>query len=464
MLSLRKRALLGSGLTAITVLAVGTYLLYALLGTIALSRFDNALKDRQTQLIIALNDAEGDPTRLSENIFDPAFRTPFSGRYWQITSPDGRVFTSDSMLKETLNIPGGLVEGPLFRDVIEMGSEPVRSVHQSVKLSDGSKWGITVAEARKSLTIEQAATQRSLLLAFALLALLVFAGAIAQITAIMRPIDRLRRDVAGRWDLEEGLDPKEYPEEVAPLVTDINDLLERNREIIGGARRQAADLAHALKTPSAILRNELMALSEQGLPVTASVDALDRVDAQLGRSLARMRAANSGASAKVSTSLSASIDRFSRLFGAMAERDGKTLETFCEKGFVVRIDAQDIEEVMGNLLDNALKWCDATVRLSLKRVKGGITLCIEDDGPGIPEHDRREAVRSGGRLDSSKPGTGLGLAIALDLLNAYGAELRLAASTGLGGLSAEVFIPNKLIRTQADTPIARDTFQLAPVN
>ena len=461
MLSLRKRALIGGALTAVIVLAVGTYLLYSLMGTIALSRFDNTLKDRHTQLTIALNDAEGDPVRLSENIFDPAFRTPFSGRYWQIIAPDGRVFTSDSMLSERLDVPSGIVSGALFRDAIEMRSEPVRTVHQSVRLSDGSTWGITVAEARESLTIERAVTRRSLLLAFALLALLVFTGAIAQTTAIMRPIDRLRKDVAGRWELEEGLNPDEYPEEVAPLVTDINDLLERNREIIGGARRQAADLAHALKTPSAILRNELTALAEQGLPVTASVDALDRVDAQLGRSLARMRAANSGASAKASTSLSASISRFNRLFGSMAARDGKALETVCDKGFVVRIDAQDIEEVMGNLLDNALKWCNATVRMTLEPVKGGIMLSIEDDGPGIPEDDRREALSSGGRLDSSKPGTGLGLAIALDLLNAYGAELRLSTSTGLGGLSAEVFIPNKLIRNQIDTPITLGAFQLA---
>jgi len=462
MLSLRKRALIGGGLTAIIVLALGIYLLYSLMGTIALSRFDTTLKDRHTQLIIALNDAEGDPTLLSENIFDPAFRTPFSGRYWQVTSPDGRVFTSKSMLSERLDVPGGVLEQAVFRDAIEMRSEPVRMMHQSVKLSDGSIWGITVAEARDSLIVEHAATRRSLLLAFALLALLVFTGAIAQTTAIIHPIDRLRRDVAGRWELEEGLNPDEYPEEVAPLVADINDLLERNREIISGARRQAADLAHALKTPSAILRNELTALAEKKLDVGASVDALDRVDAQLCRSLARMRAANSGASAKASTSLSTSVNRFSRLFGAMAERDGKVLETQCEKGFVVRLDAQDIEEVMGNLLDNALKWCDTTVRLTLEQVDGGIALSIEDDGPGIPEEDRREALRSGGRLDSSKPGTGLGLAIALDLLNAYGAELNLAHSPALGGLRAEVFIPKKLIRSQADAPVALDVFQLAP--
>ena len=462
MLSLRKRALIGGALTAVIVLAVGTYLLYSLMGTIALSRFDNTLKDRHTQLIIALNDAQGDPAQLSENIFDPAFRTPFSGRYWQVTSPEGRVFTSKSMLSETLDVPTGIVEGALFRDAVEMRSEPVRMVHQSVKLSDDSIWGITVAVAREGLTIERATTRRSLLLAFALLALLVFTGAIAQTTAVMRPIDRLRRDVARRWELEEGLNPDDYPEEVAPLVADLNDLLDRNREIIGGARRQAADMAHALKTPSAILRNELTALSEQKIDVSASVDALDRVDAQLGRSLARMRAANSGASAKASTSLSASVNRFTRLFGAMAERDGKHLETRCEKGFVVRIDAQDIEEVMGNLLDNALKWCSTTVRLTLTQVQGGIALRIEDDGPGIPEESRREALSSGGRLDSSKPGTGLGLAIAKDLLNAYGAGLELAHAPDLGGLRAEVFIPKKLIRSQADAPVAREVLRLAP--
>jgi signal transduction histidine kinase len=134
------------------------------------------------------------------------------------------------------------------------------------------------------------------------------------------------------------------------------------------------------------------------------------------------------------------------MFGMMAKRDGKTLEVACDQGLMIRMDPQDFEEVLGNLLDNALKWCRSTLALSARKRSGGIEVLIEDDGPGIPEADRAEALRSGARLDTSKPGTGLGLAIAGDLLLAYGATLALEQSTALGGLAVRILLPSRRTR------------------
>jgi signal transduction histidine kinase len=114
------------------------------------------------------------------------------------------------------------------------------------------------------------------------------------------------------------------------------------------------------------------------------------------------------------------------------------------------MDAQDIEEVLGNLLDNALKWCRNTISLTARKSSDGIELIIEDDGPGIPENDRSEALRSGGRLDTSKPGTGLGLAIAIDLLRAYDATLELKESPNLDGLAVHILLPARLVRSRLD--------------
>ncbi len=139
--------------------------------------------------------------------------------------------------------------------------------------------------------------------------------------------------------------------------------------------------------------------------------------------------------------------RLSRLFGAMARRDGKHLTTACEPHLGIRVDAQDIEEVVGNLLDNALKWCRENIRLKVQQVPDGIELTIEDDGPGIAEKDRSEAIQSGGRLDTTKPGTGLGLAIANDLLRVYDASLTLETSQLLGGLSVRIVLPATLVRS-----------------
>ncbi len=151
------------------------------------------------------------------------------------------------------------------------------------------------------------------------------ARVLVQTAAILRPLDRLRRDVAQRWEGDEVLVEAEYPEEVAPLVGDINTLLARNREIVARSRRQAADLAHALKTPSAILRNELVTLDEGGQDIGKALDALDRVDAQLARSLARLRTANTGETMQARTDLSHSVARFARLFATTALEDSVAL-------------------------------------------------------------------------------------------------------------------------------------------
>ncbi len=442
MLSLRQRAWISGGVSALVTLGVGTLLLYSFLNQRVLQRFDRALAERHTQAVVALSYAADDPALLAQLLFDPQYQAPFSGRYWQVTALDGRVFASASLLGAGL--PGGeAAPGVLaLRDARNPDVEDVRIAEQQITLEDGSSWVVAVAESLAQLNADRSELQRSLGTAFALVAAIGLASVLFQTAAILRPLDRLRRDVAHRWDKDEALSEAEYPQEVAPLVGDINTLLERNREIVSRSRRQAADLAHALKTPSAILRNELVTLAEGSHDMGKALDALDRVDAQLARSLARLRTANTGEVTQAKADLGHSVDRFARLFGMMARREGKEFAVACDPGLVVRMDAQDIEEVLGNLLDNALKWCRSGLALTVRRRKGGIEVLIEDDGPGIPEGDRVEAVRAGARLDTSKPGTGLGLAIASDLLQAYGAVMLLEDSERLGGLAVRITLPS----------------------
>ncbi|WP_139254530.1 ATP-binding protein [Litoreibacter albidus] len=442
-LSLRRRAMIGGVMSAMASILVGVVVLLSSIEDNVLERFDRSLADRHSQLVAALNSAADAPETLESRLFDPAYATPFSGRYWQISSDDGRVYTSSSTFGFTLQEPQGGPEDLSIASISGPEDERVRSVFQQITLEDGSVWNVSVAESLTALTKERMQTRRSLLLAFVFVGLLGLAGSIVQTTSILRPLDKLRQDVATRWEQDRDLKSTDYPEEVAPLVEDINELLSRNRDVVTRARRQAADLAHALKTPTAILRNELALLSAQNHDMGASLDALDRVDAQLGRSLARMRASNSGSAARVRTDLSKSIDRFTRLFSAMAEKQGKGMRSASAPFLTIRMDKQDIEEVIGNMLDNALKWCENEISISASKKNYGVEILIEDDGPGIPEGRERDALKSGGRLDSSKPGTGLGLAIAIDLLQAYGAELNLERSDALGGLAVRIFIPSR---------------------
>jgi signal transduction histidine kinase len=452
MLSLRQRAWISGGLSALVTLSVGTLLLYSFLNQRVLDRFDRTLTERHTQAVVALSYAANDPARLAELLFDPQYQAPFSGRYWQVTGADGRVVTSASLLGAGLPGAGAAASGLMLMDAANAEVEEVRIAEQRITLEDGSTWVVAVAESLAQLKADRRDLRQSLGAAFALVAVIGLASVLFQTAAILRPLDRLRRDVAQRWDRDEALSEADYPEEVAPLVGDINTLLVRNREIVSRSRRQAADLAHALKTPSAILRNELTALAEGSHDMGKALDAMDRVDAQLARSLARLRTANTGETVQAKTDLTHSIDRFARMFAMMAGREGKALTVSCEPGLVVRMDAQDIEEVLGNLLDNALKWSGARLALTARKVKGGIEVLIEDDGPGIPAGDRSEAMRSGTRLDTSKPGTGLGLAIASDLLQAYGARLALEDSESLGGLAVRIALPLRQARPLSREP------------
>ncbi|MEP5201294.1 MAG: HAMP domain-containing sensor histidine kinase, partial [Paracoccaceae bacterium] len=294
-------------------------------------------------------------------------------------------------------------------------------------------WTVSVASSLSGLVAERSEMRRNVLLAFSLVGALGILGAALLTTVLIAPLRQLREDVTHRWDSDTSLDPKTYPTEVAPLVSDINELIARNSAIVDRGRRQAADLAHALKTPSSALRNELSRLSRTTNGTAPLFEALDRIDAQITRSLARMRASNAAQAVHVQTDVAHSVARMERLFQAMPDAEGKVFRVNVIEA-VVSIDAQDLEEMLGNLLENAFKWCRNEVHLSVSRVENTIDISIEDDGPGIVEKQRKTVLDEGARLDTSVPGTGLGLSIVNDLVHAYGGQFKMGKSEKLGGL------------------------------
>lgn len=440
--SLRKRALVSGGFASFAAVALGIWLLYSFLDHKALQRFDLSLKERHTQLVVALTSLPDEPSRVDEILLDPEYDRPSSGRYWQVIASDGEVHTSASLLEATLPMADHASPDLLLYDAVGNDAEHYRIAHQVITLEDGSRWSVAVAAGLAELEADRAETRRSLALAFTLVAAVGFLGVALQTAMMLRPIQRLRQDVAHRWEKGEVLSTADYPEEVAPLVGDINVLLQRNMKILRRSRQQAADLAHALKTPSAILRNEIILLPNAERIAGRALDALDRLDAQLARSLARIRTSNTAEATTTRTDVTATIERLSRLFGKLAERGNKQLTVAVEPGLFLRVDSQDLEEVLGNILDNALKWSQSRLAVSARNHPNGIEILVEDDGPGIKDADRDAVLMSGKRLDTSTSGTGLGLAIAVDLLNAYGGSIRLQTSRTLGGLSVSTIWPS----------------------
>ena len=439
MRSLQRRAIVGGLVWALVVLFTGTFALFSVFDGMAAQRFQEALRDRHLQVVAALSNTNS-PNEIGPFLTDPAYSRPYSGRYWQVEGPGG-FFASRSLFDTTLTMPLGTADEPLlWQGGGPIG--PVRGVSQRIMLADGSEWVVSVAETLAAFETDRQEMRKNVGFSFGFVGLFVILGAVALVSNVVQPIRQLRRDVTERWVAGEAIEPDKYPSEVAPLVADVNELLRKNREIVARGRRQVADLAHALKTPSAALRNELITLS-RSVNASDALHALDRIDAQIVRSLARLTAINAAQTAHARTDVANSLRRLERLFKAAPEGDGVDLSvSTCTESYI-SVEQQDFEEMLGNVMENAIKWCRSRVVISVSDEGSEVRVRVEDDGPGIEPQLRLEALKPGGRLDLAKPGTGLGLSITQELADAYGGAVTLGSSEALGGLAVDLVLPGR---------------------
>jgi signal transduction histidine kinase len=431
--SLRQRAVAGGAIWATVVVLAGTNAVGNYLESLTLTRFDESLVARHTQAVVALANTGGDSDTMPSQLNDPVYQRPFSGNYWQATSDDGRIVVSRSLADSLLSASSTPDGSVVIQQIDGPASQRLRALSQRVTIDDGTAWVVVVASSTDTLEADQAELRRRLNVSFALVGVLATAGALLLVLFTLRPLSQLRKDVIARKDQEGDLPVDNYPQEVQPLVADINELLERNRDILDRSRRQTVDLAHALKTPSAVLRNELFELQQEGMRVQKSINALDRLDAQLKRSFARMKASQDSVLERASTSLDISLARLGRAFTALAKNKERKVILDVPVDLHAKINQIDFEEIIGNLLDNALKWSASTIRLSAKLDGDWVRVQVEDDGPGMMVGSGDMPFVSGRRLDESKPGTGLGLAIAADLVAAYQGKIEITRSTTMGG-------------------------------
>lgn len=433
MKSLRSRAVAGGAVWALVVGLAGANAIGSYLESLTLSRFDAFLAAKHSLAVVALANTRGDSDAMPAQLFDPVYQRPFSGDYWQAISADGRILVSRSMSDALLSVAPPSDGDTNIENISGPTQQTLRALSQQVMIDDGSTWTVTVASSTASLDADRQELTRRLRISFAFVGLFATAGALALVLFTLRPLSQLRKDVIARKEQEGELPTEDYPLEVKPLVADINDLLARNRDIIDRSRRQTVDLAHALKTPSAVLRNELFELQIHGTDVQRGMNALDRLDAQLKRSFARMKATQDSASEREVTSLEVSLGRLGRAFTTLAKKNGQAISFDGTPNLHAKINQIDFEEIIGNLLDNAFKWSSKTITLTASASEDWIRLVIEDDGDGFAQGHADRALISGQRLDESKPGTGLGLAIASDLVAAYRGTIELGRSEILGG-------------------------------
>jgi len=385
-------------------------------------------------------------------LMDPQAHTIFSGKYWQVAelTPAGKISPiarSKSLWDQDLAPPPDLRPlksvGALMRYDAHgpLKEQRLRVEAQTVTLPGRAQPLILMASIdRRRADSDVARTATLTWIVLGLMSAVVVAAVVVQVRVGLRPLFRLEREIA---DARKGKIQRlagDYPKEIAPLAEELNALLDHNREVVERQRSHVGNLAHALKTPIAVMLSE----AEHGGPGLSEVvrRQTEAMRAHVEHHLRRARAAARAQNLGERTAVEPVLDELASLLERVFQDKGVTIDWRAPEDLEFRGERQDLQEVAGNILENACKWCRGRVWASAEPAPGTGTfrLTVEDDGPGLPEDRREEVLKRGARLDESAPGSGLGLSIVDELARAYGGRVELGRSA-LGGLKVEVRLP-----------------------
>lgn len=279
-------------------------------------------------------------------------------------------------------------------------------------------------------------------LAFIVVAILWLIAGFILFRRAMTPVQRLRARLAAVRDGSERRIGGDYPSEVQPLVDDLNALLEHRERTVSRALAKAGDLAHGLKTPLAVLAQEGERAEADGRTELSEAigQQVERMRRQIEYHLAHARAAASGATPGAASTIAESADALARALLRLYAGRGLTIDRQIPPDQAVRCQREDLDEMLGNLLDNACKWGRSRVAISATALDGLVIVDVDDDGSGLPPSMRASVLQRGVRADELAPGSGLGLAIVRDLAELYGGSIALGDSP-LGGLRARLTLP-----------------------
>jgi len=434
----------------------------AMTGIVLSSVYTNATErafDRRLNLYLRTLIAEvATPDEPADHQFqslgEPLFELPLSGWYWQITrtdtdKPEVRASRSlwDKKLPKLedqgveLTVAGirlGYVEGPEGQDL--------RMVERPVDLGSDGKFLVSVAGDATEIFDETRSFDYYLGGTFTALGIVLLLTTLFQVRFGLAPLKRISEAIAdirsGRAERLEG----EFPVEIAPLARETNALIDANREIVERARTHVGNLAHAIKTPLSVIVNE--AAAHRGDPIAAKVlEQADVMRDQLTHHLERARIAARVTIVSTVTEVAPAIEALRRTMEKIHRDRGIVIEVKADPAAKFRGERQDLEEMAGNLVDNACKWAASRVSIevvveTLAKQGAGpmLRIIVDDNGRGLSAAERAQVSRRGQRLDESKPGSGLGLSIVSDLAALYGGSLTLSDAP-IGGLRAQLELP-----------------------
>ncbi len=444
--SLRARLIAVAAIWVVAgVLVAGVLLSSEFKGFLA-EQFYHELHEHLDELEGVMAIEEGGKIRMQRVLSDPRFSIPLSGFYWEVQKNGASAARSNSL------------EGPMLKVPVDGGSDTQVHTHsisgptgelliaERLRWLNGEKQPIRIIIGTDKRLLDRVLGEFNTTLLWSLgifsLSMIVVAGLL--LIFAMAPIGHLRTAFA---NYRSGATPDmrgTFPDEVQPLIDDLNSHIASSGEQMQRARAQAGNIAHGLKTPLAILVDEAHRLHEKGNAEAAAViqDQCRRMQSQIDYQIARARAAASrgqpGTAASLADNAQAVVSALERLH---VER-GLKIENQIPPGVMVACERQDLHEILANLVDNACKYAKSrlVMRLETYAPPQFVRVVVEDDGPGLPPEAREVVLNIGERWDSRPGGSGLGLAIVRDLVHLYGGEIRLGRSD-LGGLAVQLDLP-----------------------
>ncbi|MEX2167558.1 MAG: ATP-binding protein [Methyloceanibacter sp.] len=456
--SLAFRLFASAAAWTLVVIPAAAILLSSLYRQAVERNFDARLNVYLTSLVASSTaDEPGSPQRGEAtspkepaSLGEPIFTIPFSGWYWQIKPLHGATrptFVSDSLLDQQLTLPSQSGISPdqsLTRRSYAPGpdGQTLRIVEREIRPGgpQSTPYSYTVAGDSGEIGRDLAEFTTMLIAALALLGFGLVMATFFQVRFGLSPLRAIRRDLAAIRSGEAEKLEGELPDEIKPLQQELNALIQSNREIVDRARMHVGNLAHALKTPLSVIRNE--AQTHQGPLSDKVVEQAEIMRTQITHHLDRARVAARSSVIGDTTEVESVLQALKRTLDRIYDERGIELEVEASPELKFQGEKQDLEEMVGNLLDNACKWARTSVRVSTERVSGKprFTVIVDDDGPGLTEEERAKVMKRGQRLDESKPGSGLGLSIVADLAHLYKGRFVLEPSPE-GGLRARLELP-----------------------
>ena len=454
--SLASRLVVAAAVMSLIVLAGLVLILSEVYRSSTLSILDDEMDLTLTSLLRSVNaDANGQLLLNEETLpVHEAYRTAFSGRYWVIAGLD---VDSDTYTDELPFFPKSLYQGDIpwpeefLPALMEAPGETIRTsgpgpIGQRLRMAAK----VVTLSGRDNPVMLMAAFDRSstdagarrftwiLVSAMSALGSVILIAVWFGVRAVLRPLSRIRHDIE---DIREGHQTKlegNYPSEVLPLSQELNKLLDHNKGIVERAQTHVGNLAHALKTPLAVMMNEASGASNLDDVVRRQTGSMH---ASVQHYLKRARAAARAQAIGVRSEVGPVLEGLSRTLNKLFARQEIHVSVKLPKGLYFRGERQDLEEMVGNLMENACKWANSRVQVSAELTSDGFLLHVDDDGEGLEPEERVAALKRGVRLDEAAPGTGLGLSIVTELAEMHEGAFMLDDAPVLGGLRASLRLP-----------------------